>query len=58
MTQFNPDASKQAQEIICSRKTSKPFNPDVYFWNNPVNSISVHKHLGMVADFKLSFEEP
>ena len=32
---FNPDLSKQAQEIICSKKSS---HPNVYFNNIPVSS--------------------
>lgn len=54
---YNSNASKQIQDIIFSRKVSKPFHPDVNFNNKPVNWTSVHKHLGMTLDFKLSFEE-
>ena len=53
---FNPDPSKQAQEIIFSRKKMKSSHPSVYFNNIPVNSSSVHKHLGMLLDDKLSYE--
>ena len=53
---FNPDPSKQAQEIIFSRKKIKSSHPSVYFNNIPVNSTSVHKHLGMLLDDKLSSE--
>ena len=28
---FNPDLTKQAQEVIFSRKTVKPFHPQVFF---------------------------
>ena len=31
-------------------------HPSVYFSNIPVNSTSVHKHLGMLLDDKLSYE--
>ena len=34
----------------------KTSNPSVYFSNIPVSSISVHKHLGMLLDDKLSYE--
>ena len=54
---YNPVAIKQAQAIVFSRKVSKHFHPDVYFNNNPVSSTSVHKHLGMILDFRLCFEE-
>ena len=34
----------------------KSSNPSVYFNNIPVSSTSVHKHLGMLLDVKLSYE--
>ena len=52
---FNPDPSKQPQEIIFSRKTMESSHPIVYF-NNIVSSTSVQKHLGMLLDDKLSYE--
>ena len=33
---FNPDLSKQAQEISFSKKVSKFCRPDIHFDNNPV----------------------
>ena len=54
---FNPDPSKQAQEIIFSRKKIKSSHPSVYFNNISVSSTSVHKHLGMLLDDKLSYEQ-
>ena len=53
---FNPDSTKQAQDIIFSRKKVKSSHPSVYFNNIPVNSTSEHKHLGMLLDDKLSYE--
>ena len=53
---FNPDPSKQAQEIIFSRKKMKSSHPSVYFNNIPVNSTSVHKHLGMLLADMLSYK--
>ena len=53
---FNPDPSKQALEIIFSRKKMKSSHPSVYFNNIPVNSTLVHKHLGMLLDDKLSYK--
>ena len=53
---FNPDPSKQAQEIIFNRKKMKSTYPSVYFNNIPVNLTSAHKHLGMLLDDKLSYE--
>ena len=54
---FNPDPIKQAQEIIFSRKTSKRNHPGLRFNNNIVNLTTKHKHLGMIFDSKLSFDE-
>ena len=54
---FNPDPTKQAQEIIFSRKTSKINHPALMFNNNIVNLTTIHKHLGVIFDSKLSFDE-
>ena len=54
---FNPDPIKQAQEIIFSRKTSKRNHPSLMFNNNIVNLTTYHKHLGMIFDSKLTFDE-
>ena len=51
---FNAAPSKQAQEIIFSRKKMKSSHPSVYFNNIPVTS--VHKHLRMLLNDKLSYE--
>ena len=53
---YNPDPTKQAQEIIFSRKTSQKNHPGLMFNNSIVNVISIHKHLGMF-DLKLRFDE-
>ena len=53
---FNPDPSKQTQEIIFSRRKVKSSHPSVYFNNISVSSNSVHKHLGMSLDDKLSYK--
>ena len=39
---FNPDHTKQAQEIIFSRKKTVSIHPVVYFNNTPVNSTATH----------------
>ena len=54
---FYPDPIKRAQEIIFSRKTSKRNHPGLTFNNNIVNLATNHKHLGMIFDSKLSFDE-
>ena len=52
---FNPDQSKQAQEIKFSRKTQKVIHPPVIFNNVPVVRSSCQKHLGIYLDQKLNF---
>ena len=54
---FNPDPSKQAQEVLFSRKHQKISHPSIYFSNNPIESVSSQKHLEMILDTKLNFQE-
>ena len=53
---FNPDLSKQAQEIKFSRRKMKSSHPSVYFNHILVSSISVQKHLGVLLDDKLIYK--
>ena len=53
---FNPDSTKQAQEVIFSRKLKKPFHPSIKFDNVPVQNASSQKHLGLILDDKLNFK--
>ena len=52
---FSPDISKQAQEVIFSRKAVKASHPAVSFNDITVARCSTHKHLGMYLDEKLDF---
>ena len=52
---FNPDITKQAQEVIFSRKHIKIDHPIVYFNEAPVAHTTCQKHLGMHLDKKLNF---
>ena len=54
---FNPDPNKQAQEVIFSRKLNKPNHPSLNFDNTVVIQSTNHKHLGMILDTNLDFEE-
>ena len=54
---FNPDHSKQAKEIVFSKKRSTTQLPELIFNNNIVSSTDSHKHLGMILDSKLSFNQ-
>ena len=51
---FNPDARKQAVEVIFSRKNKAVDHPVIVFNNTPVKVVDEHKHLGMFLDSKLS----
>ena len=52
---FNPGLSKQAQEIIFSRKTHKISNLSTTFSTVPVARTPCQKHLGLYLDEKLNF---
>ena len=52
---FNPDKSKQAQEVIFSHKTQRVMYPPAIFNNMPVFHSSCQKHLGIYLDEKLNF---
>ena len=52
---FNPDITKQAQEVIFSRKNTKNDHPIVYFNETPVKHTTCQKHLGMYLDEKFHF---
>ena len=54
---FNPDPSKQAQEVIFSRKIKKLPHPSLVFNNNNVLQTSSQKHLGVTLDVKSTFHE-
>ena len=54
---FNLDLSKQAQEVIFSLKFQKISHPSLYFNNNATEQVSFQKHLGMILDTKLNFQE-
>ena len=54
---FNPGPSKQAQEIIFSRKTKKISHPSLRFNNSIVSQTPCQKHLSIFLDDRLIFEE-
>ena len=55
--EFNPGISKQAKEVIFSTKNKKVPHPDLTFNNINVTKTTVHKHLGLLLDEKLSFKD-
>ena len=53
----NPDPRKQAQEVFFSRKIQKTGHPSIYFNNKSVKQVPSQKHLGLILDNKLNFQE-
>ena len=54
---FNSDPTKQAQELIFSRKVQTTNPTPLYFNENVVPQTTHQKHLGMFLDRKLNFSE-
>ena len=54
---FNPDPSKQAQELLFSQKTSSKPYPSLNFHDNPVHQVQLQKYLSLFLDPTLSFDE-
>ena len=50
---FNPNPSKQAQEVIFSRKSKKISHPLSFFNNIQVSQSQSQKHLGITLDEQL-----
>ena len=55
---FNLDSTKQAQEVIFSRKSTKKIHPKIFFNNIPVMETDIQKHLDLHLDSKLTFDIP
>ena len=57
---FNPDPTKQAHYVIFSRKAKEIYYPSsssTVFINTSVSQSSSQKHLGVILDSKLIFDE-
>ena len=52
---FNPDPTKQAVELIFSRKKKPHNHPLILFNDTPISKTEEHKHQGLILDSKLSF---
>ena len=52
---FKLNPSKQAQEVIFSRKYTKEDHPLIYSNDIPVTQTTVQKHIGMYLDEKLNY---
>ena len=54
---FNPDASKQVQEVAFSHKKNPSNHNNTYFNNMLLNKKNTQKLLGLYLDAKLNFSE-
>ena len=54
---FNLDPNKQAQEVIFPRKLNKPNHLSLNINDTVVIQPTTHKHLAMILDTKLDFQE-
>ena len=54
---FNPDPNKQATEVIFSRKKKLVLHPLLIFNGSPVESSPSQKHLVLILETKLCFDE-
>ena len=55
--EFNPDPTKQANEVLFSCKKSNPNHPHIVLNGTAVAKTIEQKHLGFILDSKLSFEK-
>ena len=55
--EFNPDPTKQANEVLFSCKKSSPNHPQLIFNGIVVSKVNDQKHLSLIHDSRLSFEK-
>ena len=55
--EFNPDPTKQANEVLFSHKISSVNHPQLIFNGVAVARVNDQKHLGLILDPRLSFEK-
>ena len=55
--EFNPDANKQATEVLFSCKKVSPNHPQLIFNGRAVKKVKEQKHLGLILDSSLSFRK-
>ena len=55
--QFSPDPNKLAPEVYCSKKANNVSSHPVTFNNTKVVTCSSQKHLGLVLDQQLNFND-
>ena len=54
---FNPDPTKQAEQVIFSTKLSKVEHSAIYFYGSEVETVPHRKHIGLILDETLNFAE-
>ena len=56
---FNPDPCKQAQKAILvgNKKKKNTIHPPLFFNNSNISQITFQKHLGIIIDTQLTYEE-
>ena len=54
---FNPDPTKQATEVCFSHKRDNVSHEPLTFNNNKIQSGPAQKHLGLILDSKLDFNQ-
>ena len=54
---FNPDPSKQVEEVIFPCKGKKVVHPPIFVNNKTVQQVSLQKPLGLTLDTSLTFDE-
>ena len=54
---FNPDPNKQAQELYFSNRINEDSSLSITFNNSKVETASSQKHLGIILDEWLNFNE-
>ena len=48
---FNPDPTKQAREMVFSKKPQESFHPNLYFNKFVAEKVQIQKHLGLKDNF-------
>ena len=52
---FNPDPTKQAAQVIFSRKAQATHHPKIYLNDIEAKTVDEHKHFGLTLEAKLTF---
>ena len=53
---FNPDPTKQVEEVVFSRKIIPCTHPSLFLNNSLIEQTTIQKHLGLTLDQKVTFQ--